>query len=820
VLGHGLCLAALLNVVGCAAKSAPSPALKSWAAEAPIILPNQWSLHPAGVSIPLGDLPVSMTLSPDGRYAAVLHSGFGQHEIAVVSLADQKIVYTEKLKNAWLGCAFTHDGKQLLASGGWDDTLHSYDFADGVLSNHKVRVLQKKADKKDPSWHPAGIAISADDKLAYIAAQYGNKLLKVDLLDADEPPTVVHQFKDDHAYPYKVVLDNADTHAWVSLWGGSAVAQVNLADGKMVRMKTDPHPNDMVLQPDGTRLFVACGNTNLADIIDLKSGKVSEKLDAALFPGAPEGSTPNALALDAAGKTLLVANADNNNVAMFDVSARGKSRPLGFIPTGWYPTAVSWSPDGKKILVANGKGNSSAANPDGPQPGVKKKGKRQYIAGLLKGTLSFIPTPGEADLRVYTDVAYACSPLRKDFAPTEEPGSNPIPAKVGDPSPIKYCVYIIKENRTYDQVLGDVKEGNGDPSLCLFPEEVTPNIHKLVRDYVLLDNCYVESEVSCDGHMWSMAAYATDFTEKSWPADYGGHAGYGFKSEGKDPVADPEAGYLWDRAKEAGVTYRSYGEWIDDAGPEGKGRARSKNLRGHFNPYYSAFNMSVSDLHRAKLFTDELDEFSAKGDLPRLIILRLPNDHTSGASKGALTPRAFVAQNDYALGRIVEALSKSPFWNSMAIFVIEDDAQNGPDHVDAHRTTALVIGPHVKRNHVEHTMYSTSSLLRTMELILGMQPMSQFDAAARPMYRCFTNDADATPYAALEPRIDIKERNPDNSPLEEESSKLRLDKEDANDDIAFNQIIWKTVKGVDSEMPAPVRSAAIRPVIGKDDDDD
>lgn len=362
-----------------------------------------------------------------------------------------------------------------------------------------------------------------------------------------------------------------------------------------------------------------------------------------------------------------------------------------------------------------------------------------------------------------------------------------------------------------------MKEGNGAPDLCLFGEDVTPNHHALAREFVLLDNFYCDAEVSADGHEWSMGAYATDYVERTWPSNYGGHGALRFPAEGRDPNGNSSTGYLWDRAREAGITYRSYGEWVT-GGARDEARSLAPALVGHICPDYPQFDMTVLDEDKAATFTKELKEFEAKGELPRLMIVRLPNDHTAGTRKGWRTPTAYVAEHDQGLGTIIEALSQSKFWPEMAVFMVEDDAQNGSDHVDAHRTVALVAGPHVKRGYVDHTLYSTTSMLRTMELILGLEPMSQFDAAARPMFNCFTATPDTAPYKKKPARVSLTEKNGDKAPMVKESAKLDLTHEDANPDVAFNEIIWKSVKGADSAMPPPVRAAYIKPI--KDDDDD
>jgi hypothetical protein len=411
---------------------------------------------------------------------------------------------------------------------------------------------------------------------------------------------------------------------------------------------------------------------------------------------------------------------------------------------------------------------------------------------------------------------YECSPIQRgDPRAVHDSGgvaANPIPGRVGEPCPIKYVVYVIKENRTYDQVFGDIPEGNGDPHLCLFPEAITPNHHALVREFVLLDNFYVDGEVSADGHEWTMGAYATDFVERTWPLSYRGDHRVPYPSEGKFEVARPAVGYLWDRAAEKAISYRSYGEFVEN----GKSAAepattKVKALQGHFDPWFRTFDLDYPDVKRGERFLSELAEFEKIGEMPRLIILRLPNDHTSGTKPGSPTVLAAVGDNDLALGQVVEGLSKSRFWKQMAIFVVEDDAQNGSDHVDAHRTVALAISPFIKRRVVDSTMYSTSSMLRTIELILGLEPMSQFDAAARPMFAAFTAQPDFTPFSHRPAKVDLNAKNAARAPYAELSQRLNLEVEDRADDRLFNEIIWKAVRGTDSPMPPPVRAAFVIP---------
>jgi DNA-binding beta-propeller fold protein YncE len=564
-------------------------------------------------------------------------------------------------------------------------------------------------------------------------------------------------------------------------------------------------------------------------VIDAEKGSTIETIWAALHPQSPTGSTPNSLALSPDGRTLFIANANINTIAVCDVSVRGQTRSLGFIPTGWYPTSVRVTPDGKKLLIANGKGDASKANPNGPQPGKKTAPNStvEYIGGLFKGTVSIVDIASkdafEKQLEAYTATAFRCSPLLKDNAPTgKRPQNSPIPGSLGDSSPIKHCIYVIKENRTYDQVFGDMEKGNGDAGLCLFPEKVTPNHHKLAREFVLLDNFYVESEVSADGHEWSMAAYATDYVEKFWPLSYGHNKSkkFSYPSEGNFPIATPAGGYLWDRAAEANVSFRSYGEFVTNGKkPTDPCKSRIKSLEGRFDPWYRSFDMDYPDSLRVERFVSELKRFESEGQMPQLQVVRLPQDHTMGTAAGKWTPTACVAENDLALGKLVESISRSKFWPSTAIFVVEDDAQNGPDHVDAHRTVALVISPYTKRHHVDSTMYSTSSMLRTMELILGLKPMSQFDAAATPMYASFQSKPDIRPYSALAANVDILETNSKVAWGASESRKMNFAREDATDDLKLNEIIWRSVRGAECPMPAPTRASFVfAPASDRDDD--
>ncbi len=822
-----------------------------------ILLPNQWSLRPVGKQVALGDFPVNIAVHPSGKFAAVLHCGYGPHEIVFVDLASTRVTLRMPVNEAFYGLAFSHDGARLVASGAGDEVVHSYKVGERSLSDARA-IRLRRADAKGV---PCGVALSAFSPKLWVANVMGHQLNEVDLETGQvvweislartntlageliAPPTDPNLAaatkrdeakqvaeKEAEAHPYAVLADERRGQLYVSLWGQSEVAVVSLTERKVTaRWKAESHPNEMVLSSDGRFLFVANANQNTVTILNTENGATVETLSSAMWPHSPPGSTPNSLALTPDGEHLFVANAGNNNIAVFEVEKPGATKSLGFIPVGWYPTSVRVTGDGKYLVVANGKGLTSRSNRHGPQPGKSDPPAtvREYIGGLMQGTLTVIELPKRdrfaEQIKKYTANALRCSPRSNSPSlsrSAREDERNPIPRRVGLASPIRYCLYIIKENRTYDQVLGDMPEGNGAPELCLFPEAVTPNHHALAREFVLLDNFYVESEVSADGHEWTVGAYATDYVEKTWPMNYGhGKSGkFPYPSEGRFKIAFPSGGYLWDKAKEAGVTYRSYGEFIDNGKNPGEpATATVPSLVGHFDPLYRSWDMDYPDVKRAERFIEELKRFEREGDMPRLQIMRLPNDHTYGTRVGKPTPRAMVADNDLALGMVMEALSRSKFWSKTAVFVVEDDAQNGPDHVDAHRSIAFVVGPHVKRGVVDSTMYSTSSMLRTMELILGLKPMSQFDAAAMPMRNSFTSKADARPYVARKISADLNEKNLETAWGSALSGSMDFTKEDAADDLQLNEVVWRSVKGSDVKMPAPVRAAFVR--AGDDDDD-
>lgn len=773
-----------------------------------VSLPNGWILSPAGRSLPLGDLPLNIAVSKSKKMIAVTNNGQSVQSIQLIDVKTEKELDRVIVPKAWYGLKFSADERVLYASGGNDNWILKF-----ILQNKKLVLTDsiQLGQKWPEKISPAGIEIDDDTKKMYVVTKENNSLYVVDLVSK----YIIH--KDTLLEPaYACLLSNDKKELYISSWGGKKILVFDVISKKITaQINVGENPNELLLSKNGKLLFVANAGDNAVSVIDIAGRKVIEVLNAALYPDAPTGSASNGLALSEDQRILYVANADNNCLAVFDVSKPGFSKSKGFIPVGWYPTNVKVI--GKKIFVSNGKGFSSLPNAKGPDPSKhdqevnyqhgdykNKQSQIQYIAGLFKGTMSIIDEPGAEQLSIYSEFVYQNTPYtkEKELNAKGEAG-NPIPMKVGDISPVKYVFYIIKENRTYDQVLSDMPGGNGDTSLLLFGKKITPNQHKLAAEFVLLDNFYVDGEVSADGHNWSTAANANDYLEKTWPTDYGGRGG-NYDAEGNREISNPDRGFIWDYCKRAGVSYRTYGEFADDY------KANIKVLENHFCPYYTSWDESVRDTTRFYQWKREFDSLLAVNAVPRFNSLRFINDHTEGQRLGKPTPFAHVADNDLAVGLFVEYLSKSPIWKESAIFIVEDDAQNGPDHVDAHRTTAYVAGGFVKRKFIDHTMYSTSSMLRTIELILGLPPMSQYDAAAEPMWRCFTPEPDLTPFQSVQALVDLNEKNTKNTPSARLSETFDFSKEDAIPDLVFSEVIWKAVKGEDSMMPAPRRSAFIK----------
>ena len=788
------------------------------------LLPNGWRIAPAGRHIQIGDLPLNMSRSPDGRFLVVTNNGWTRPTLTVVDTRTEQVIGRVAVDNAWLGLAWSPDGSRLYSAGAAENTVYEFTFLNGVLKE-AARIAVGPPERRTGgellnAGFIGGLAIAPDGKRLYAVHVFGQAVSLIDLETRREIKKVSLP-----AEPYTAILSADGRTLFVSLWGDSRVllfAADTLAPAGEIAV--GGHPNAMLLSKDGARLFVACANTNAVWGVDLASRTATEQISVALYPNAPVGTTPNSLTLSPDGATMLVANADNNTVAIVNVKDAHWSEVQGWVPVGWYPTSVMFSADGSRMFVLNGKGLTSEPNPRGPQPGgVRAEGR--YIANMLQGALSIIAVPDTVTREAMTRRVLELTPYKDStrLAPANAPLASPIPRRVGGTSPIKHVFYVVRENRTYDQVFGDIARGNGDPSLTLFGEAVTPNAHALAREFTQFDNFYVDAEVSYDGHAFSMGAYATDVAEKLWPTNYGGR-GTPYLSEGGFNIRDqygnfsaPPLGYLWDFAKRAGVSIRSYGEFASWRRRGGEVRADVPGLEGLVHPSYPPFDLGVPDQQRADIWLEEFQTFERDGKLPQLSIIRLGNDHTSGTSPGAPTPRAMVADNDLALGRIVSAITRSRYWKEAAIFVLEDDAQNGPDHVDAHRSVLLSISPFSRRRILDSTLYTTSGVLRTMELILGLPPMSQYDASATPMYAAFQAAADATPFTHLPARVPLDEKNDWSSPGARASLRMNLRDADRAPELELNEILWQAVRGAGSIMPPPRRTGFIRSVGGDDE---
>jgi len=853
---------------------------------------------PAGTLIELpGMRPLALALSPDGK---LLVTAGLTREVVVVDPATGKILQRvslpsnqaqepvavstairspdEKAQVSFTGLVFSPDGSRIYLSNVNGDIK-----VFGVQPGHKVVPLisiplpPANAPLRT-SEIPAGIAVSPDGKKIYVALNLSNRLAELDAATGR-----VLRIWDVGVAPYDVAL--AGRKIYVSNWGGrrpdadsvtgpagdgtrvrvdsrsiaseGSVSVINLVDATPRRNDVDVTPSSrksdgdgasppqtelltglhagaLALSPNGRWLVVANTGSDTLSVIDTRTDQIVETVCARQNPGDLFGAQPNALAFDKSGKTLFVCNGTQNAVAVFRFKP-GESKLLGLIPVGWFPGAIAFDASRKEIYVANIKSLGRG--------GLDKSSQTRFYSKQYAGSLSLVPLPAKRELAAFTQTALAGLryPLLAQArlpARTNQP-TRPVPERVGEPGVFQHVVYIIKENRTYDQVLGDVKEGNGNADLCTFGGRVTPNQHKLARDFVLLDNTYCCGILSADGHQWADTALATDYVEREfadWPRSYPS-GGSGLDT--RDALAYSPAGFIWNNALAHGKTLRDYGEFAT-AVTRWKNSAHKD--KPHFTDCYHEFlngtdnlaigcepdieslrpylatntvgwDLGVPDVFRAAQFIKELKQFEADGNFPNFIIIWLPNDHTSGVKFGSPTPAAQMADNDLAFGRIVEAVSHSRFWTNTCIFAIEDDPQSGWDHVSGYRTTAYVVSTYTKRGAVVKTQYNQTSLLRTMELMLGLPPMNQMDATATPMFDCFIPpgaEPDFTPFDAVTNNVPLDEMNllPKfiSDPLLRKdayaSARLPFDKEDQCPEDLFNRILWRATKG--SQTPYPV----------------
>jgi DNA-binding beta-propeller fold protein YncE len=732
-------------------------------------LPTGVRLDPAGEGFDLGSLPINLVLTPERDKAVVVLSGWREQGIQVVDLKTRKVTQTLLQDGAFYGAAFSPDGHRFYVSGGNTDVLFVYAWKDGAAAlENKFELAKAKTADGTGTSYPAGVTVAPNGKFVYVAENIGDHLAVVNTATGE----IAQRFSTDH-YPYGVALTE-NGQVFVSAWGGSTVAHFRvLVDGTLAylgRIEIGRHPSALAVS--GTKLYVTLAGSDCVAVVDITLRKVARYLhDAA--PGAPpEGSTPNAVAFSSDGKRLFVAEADNNAVAVFDVAT---GNLLGRIPTDWYPTAIAET--NSELLIVSGKGRGTHANPDGPVPLTKwpDEKPRAYALGQLNGTLRMLPGSfPPPQLARFSERVAAANNWKNRRTARRYP-------------PFRHVIYIIKENRTYDQVLGDMKEGDGDASLVYFPDiVVTPSHHALARRFGLFDRFFVNAEVSSQGHIWSTAAYVTNYGEKLVPSAY---AGKRADVDGEESD-EPERGFLWTLAMREGITFRDYGEMV-------KGNpgwpVTQHDLGGDVNPDYIPFDLTTPDQKRADVWINELQRYARDGNMPQLELMWLPMDHLAAGRPGKCTPRACMADNDLALGRIVQALSHTPYWKDTVIFVVEDDAQAGPDHTDSHRAPFYAISAYNRPGTV-HRFINTTDVVAAIEDILGMGRLSKFDYFSRSLADIFAPTPDLAPYDPIIPTQDLNEKNPPNTAAARMSEGFDLSAPDRVDDQLYNRILWLMLK--------------------------
>jgi YVTN family beta-propeller protein len=856
-----------------------------------IVTPVNQLLTPYGRQVELAGLrPQAIALSPDSKLLAVAGK---TNELVVIDPSDGKILQRVELPNegqheaptdvaspnilqpdrkgqvSYTGLIFSNDGKQILMSN-VAGSIKVFAVNEGqVTGSHTMPLPTADAPRRKPEI-PSGLALSKDGSSLYVCGNLSNQLIELNAKNG----AVKRKF-DVGVAPYDVLI--VADKAFVSNWGGrrpaigdlvgpagrgttvrvdpirhianeGSVSVVDLTAGKVEKeLLTGLHASALAKSPNGKYVVCANAGSDNISLIDVQSLQVVETVWTKSNPSELFGASPNALAFSPNGEHLYVANGTQNAIGVveFDPKDKGETRLVGLIPVGWFPGAVVFDSHRKQLCVANIKGL-----PITPKLQGGKEGNEGFNSHHYHGSVSLVKLPNNEELAKLSErvaknmrrpaIANAALKPRENVAP------KPVPERIGEPSLIKHCVYIIKENRTYDQVFGALPEGRGKPELCIFGEDITPNLHKIVREFHLLDNTYCAGILSADGHQWSTTAFSTDYMEKSFagfPRSYPD----GMGEDESDALAYSPAGFIWDNAVAHKKTIRNYGEFMMP-----KVRYRDPNKKGTpnymacyrtwkgetdevifecepavesvrpFSPTgYVGWNMSVPDQFRADFILKELKEFEAKGEFPNLTIICLPNDHTSGTSQNCPTPASCMADSDLAFGRIVEALSHSKFWPAMAIFAIEDDPQAGWDHVSGYRTTAFCISPYAKRKTTVTTQFNTTSVIRTIEQILGLPPMNQFDASAHPMFDCFVEKPDFTPYKAVANKVPLDQMNPApaavlDKVLREDaivSATLNFLEVDKAPEDVLNRILWRSMKG--SRVPYPEWA-----VTSVEDDDD
>jgi sugar lactone lactonase YvrE len=781
-----------LLAVCCALAGALALGVLAESAPSPIELPTEWSLAPAdGITVKTGTLPESATLTADAKHLVVLEGGQGGAALRILDPATLATQSVMKLKGAYGMPLPDASGSTFWASTADDSSLVHVDAASGT-------ILATVALPK--GFWAASIARSPDGATLAVSGDQAGAVVFVTIASGavSAPISVGH-------HPAGVAYSKDGATLFVANWAQTTVDAIDVASGTVHSIEVGMHPEQLLPSRDGSKLYVSLPDDDTIAVLDVATRRVLVRDRLDLYGGKLSGLSPTALALSPDGTRLFATASAANAVVVLDATSDAL-QSIGAIPAGWYPTAVTPSSDGASLFIANGKGESGHANPEYNPFGPRATRNVGYIASNTFGSIRRMAMPddralasGVATVRALGGPALA-SALADPNVLANGPASDlPGRAIVRKGGPIAHVIYIVKENRTYDQVLGDEPAGDGDKALVLFDKSVTPNEHAISERFGLFDDTDADAQVSADGHNWSMAAFGNDYLEKMWPPNYGGRRKtYDFEDKAEGSV--PHGGYLWNAAVKAGVTLRNYGEFTSDPNPDGTVTTSMPDLATRTDPKFRGFDTSYSDLDRLAEWQREFEEYVKNGDLPQLTILRYPNDHTAGTRPGALAPKALVAQNDLAVGKTVDVVSHSPYWKNTLIVSVEDDAQNGPDHVNAQRMTVYIASPYAKGG-VQHAHYSTAGIVRTIELILGIPPMSAYDAAARPLYAAFTTKPDLRPYDALPESIDITEKNLASAYRAKDSARFDLSKEDAVDDATMNDVIWHAVRGADVPMP-------------------
>jgi len=774
--------------------------------------PNGWSVSPAGRSIHLpGDMPATILALPDGKRALVNTCGFHDHSLNLVDLTSGRVLSSVGLVRSWIGLSYDEKRNEVFLSGGSGKGTEGKKpvSARGKGEQIPFAILRFKIDGNQLVSQP-GLDIPKQD----LKTQFVSSILRVangDIIAANIQSDTVFRLSGDGSTvkaerkvgyrPYGLALSPDSKTLAVTNWGDKSVSLLDAGSlAERSRIKVGAHPNALLYLPDGRLVVANAGSDSLSVIL---GGRAVETIPTTLALSDPLGAAPIALAYSPKRRLLFSANSDNNAVAVVDMRKPRHSQVIGFIPTGRYPSALALSRDESKLLVGTAKGMASSHNA-GPKEASEKKATEgefevpyKYIGNILSGDLSIVRIPNGRQLQRMTASVKANRPDgKKRLASVVEPGM--LKALHG----IEHVVYVIKENRTYDQVLGDDPRGNGEKDLVMFGNDITPNEHKIVKDFVLFDNIFCDGEVSQVGHQWTDGAYAGDYTEKQWILGYGDHE----EVESDTRLNSSPGGFLWQNAKRHGRSTRIYGEYLqwqeDHSSAHGDVKADPEKY-GCSAAFEKVFGRGGRDTEKVDVFLNEMHAAEKKGKWPNFMVMALPEDHTHGFSAGSYSPQAMVGSNDLAVGRLIEGISHSKFWSKTAVFIIQDDAQDGPDHVDCHRTVGMLVCPLVKRGLVDHTMYSTSSMIRTIELMLGLPPMSQYDANAMPMIPALSRRLDLTPYVAVAPGIDINKKNPAKGELARRSAKLDFSDVDRCDPQELNAILWKGIRPGQPE-PAPV----------------